>query len=158
MDSAAQRLEARGFVCSRNVPFEGDAFPLAARRSRFELTKFGFAENFFVFKEFPSLDQQTLRDYVSRAFRYALGAKALPLPRGLFESIFCFGVAIVPRIDPALAASVRNETPARHWSASEGPVVYETESGTLYYFEKTPFWGAAYYRGFRKLITEVLES
>ena len=30
------------------------------------------------------------------------------------------------------------------------PVVFDLASGSLYYFEGTPLWGAAYYAGFRR--------
>ena len=36
------------------------------------------------------------------------------------------------------------------------PIVYDETEGRLYYFEKTPIWGAAYYRGFRKKIRQLL--
>jgi hypothetical protein len=36
------------------------------------------------------------------------------------------------------------------------PVVYDAQRDRLFYFEKTPIWGAAYYRGLRKQITDLL--
>jgi hypothetical protein len=51
---------------------------------------------------------------------------------------------------------VREEAPPKHWAANEIPVVYDAATNRLHYFEKTPVWGAAYYKGFRKLIVELL--
>ena len=54
------------------------------------------------------------------------------------------------------AESVRNDAPPKHRAASEIPVVYDTTQRQLHYFEKTPMWGAAYYKGFRKQIGQFL--
>ena len=156
LDAVIPSLSTAGFDCVRDVSYDHQTFPCVARRTRFELTKFGFAETFFVFGERSSLDTAALREFSRTCFRYALRTKRVPLPRGLFESVYCFCVALVERVDKATADAVRNETPTRHWASAEIPVVYETGSSTLHYFEKTPLWGAAYHAGFRKTIQELL--
>jgi hypothetical protein len=40
--------------------------------------------------------------------------------------------------------------------SAEIPVVYDQTLGKLSYFEKTPVWGFAYYRGFRLKIRRLL--
>ena len=150
------RLGAEGFTLLDNVAADGRTFPLVARRSGFELTKFGFAENFFIFGEFDRLDTGTLRDFSASAFRCAKQHKAIPLPCGLFEGVFCYSVAIGKSVDEAALAAVRSETPPKHWAAAEIPVVYDSSRGALAYFEKTPMWGGAYFAGFRKKIQKML--
>jgi hypothetical protein len=129
-----------------------------ARRTRFELTKFGFSETFFVFRTFETITADALRKFSSDAFDLARQSKTIPLPRGIFESVWCFAVAIAERADSGVTDSVRNDAPTKHWAAAEIPVVFNQTEGRLYYFEKTPLWGAAYYSGFRSQIKRYLAS
>jgi hypothetical protein len=151
-----QRLRDEGFGCQENVGHGDYVFRWVAKRTRFELTKFGFSETFFVFERFGSLDLDSLKAFSANCFGYATKAKSIPLPRGIFESVWCFPVALVDGIDAAVSEAVRSQAPSRHWSSAEMPVIYDVGSGTLHYFEKTPAWGAAYYGGFRKLIRTLL--
>ena len=156
LSSAIGRLSEGGFTATRDVSFEGEVFLCAARRTKFELTKFGYSETFFVFAEFSTLGFDELEAFSGRGFRYALGARTNPLPRGFFASVFCFPVALVHSVGADTAQTVRNNLPVKHWSAAEVPVVYDLTSGALHYFEKTPMWGAAYYNGFRRTIQQML--
>ncbi len=156
LGQARQRLTAAGYALNENTPFEGRTFSLAARHSGFELTKFGFSEKFFVFQEFDRLDQRTLRDFSAAAFRYTIASMRIPLPRGFFNSAWCYAVAVARSVDPAALTSVQNDAPTKHWASAEIPVVFDASQNRLFYFEKTPLWGAAYYAGFRKTIQRML--
>jgi hypothetical protein len=151
-----QRLSLEGFTISENVQFGGELFRAAAHRSRFELTKFGNSETFFVFAEFRELSRESARRFSFNAFQYAKASKSFPLPCGLFESVWCFAVGLVDTLDEVTAASVHSEPPVKHWAAAEIPVVYERRQGKLHFFEKTPLWGAAYYTGFRTQVKTFL--
>jgi hypothetical protein len=54
------------------------------------------------------------------------------------------------------AQVIKTEEPPTHWSAGELRVAYDAPHHQLYYYEKTPLWGAAYYSGFRKKIQKYL--
>ena len=158
LTEARNRLVAAGFVILDDVSSNGRIFKTVARRSRFELTKFGFSETFFVFAEFSTLGAGVMRRFSADAFRCAKQYKKIPLPCGLFEGVWCFAVAITQAVDQATQRSVRNEAPPKHWAAGEIPVVYDQVQRRLHYFERTPLWGAAYYAGFRRQIEEFLGS
>jgi hypothetical protein len=157
LHDAETRLSSKGFTISQDVSFDGTCFQMVAHRSRIELTKFGNCERFFVFANFDTLSEASLRQFAAKAFRYALAARHVPLPRGLFEAVYCFPVAIVAVLDPAIADSVRDKQPPKHWASAEIPAVYEHSTGKLYYFARTPLWGAAYYAGFRRQLRQFLE-
>jgi hypothetical protein len=154
--SARDRLASTGFVVLENVPFDSKSFSVVARRTRFELTKFGFSENFFIFGEFDRLTTEDFRAFSADAYRYAKQHKTVPLPCGLFESVWSYAVAIAKAVDERTVNSVRSDTPPKHWASAEIPVVYDLAQRKLFYFEKTPIWGAAYYAGFRKQIQRLL--
>ncbi len=157
LQASLQNLARDGFVISENVGYSEGTMRALTRRTRFELTKFGFSETFFVFREFASLDAPALRRFSGDAFRLAKRSKTIPLPCGLMESVWCFAVAIAKKIEGDVADSVRNDPPTKHWAAAEIPVVLNQADGRLSYFEKTPLWGAAYYRGFRTKIQHYLD-
>jgi hypothetical protein len=152
LQKTLQNLSHEGFVISENVARPSGTVRALARRTRFEPTKFGFSETFFVFCEFESISASALRRFSSDAFELAKQSKTISLPCGFFESVWCFAVAITNRVEDAAAVSVRNDTPTKHWAAAEIPVVFNQTDGKLYYFEKTPLWGCAYYSGFRSQI------
>jgi len=80
----------------------------------------------------------------------------MPLPPGLFGSVWSFAVAITENLDQMTAQSIRSVAPPKHMSAAEIPAAYDTVTGNLYYFEGTPVWGGAYFDGFRRQLRTYL--
>ncbi|MEZ6102810.1 MAG: hypothetical protein R3E01_28035 [Pirellulaceae bacterium] len=158
LQTKLQRLAVEGFVRLEQDGKAEVGIEAIARRTRFEISKFGFSETFFIFRRFDSLNAQALRDFSSNAFRLAKLSKTIPLPCGVFESVWCFAVAVADQVDGTAAESVRNVAPPMHWAAAEIPVIFNQADRRLYYFEKTPLWGAAYYSGFRSQIKRFLDS
>lgn len=146
----SQRLAANGFAPLAPQIYQPQGYKYVVRRSRFEISKFGNAEYFFAFAEIANLTPDILRDYSAAAFQLAINNKSFPLPCGFFEAVFCFPVVITVNLHPQMAQIIRDTAPTKHWSAFEIPVVFDLVNGGLYYFEKTPVWGAAYYAGFRR--------
>jgi hypothetical protein len=156
MHHVAGRLLSESFVALPQASYQPAGFKFAVRRTRFEIAKFGMAETFFVFADLPALTPQSMAGFSYAAFQFAMRSKSVPLPCGLFESVWCFAVALTTNLHPQVAESIRTTTPPKHWSAGEIPVAFDAASGYLCYFEKTPMWGAAYYAGFRRQIQRYL--
>lgn len=152
LQGVSQKLASNGYAALPSQIYEAQNFKYAARRSRFEITKFGMAENFFVFGEISNLTQEILRQYTTAAFKFANDNKTVKLPNGFFAATFCFAVVITSNLDPQLAQYIRETEPVSHWSAFELSIVFDKASGDLVFYEKTPLWGGAYYKGFRKEI------
>jgi hypothetical protein len=151
LQTGLQRLTADGFTIRQQ-----NYFKVVAHRSRFELTKFGNVETYFIFADFDYLDANLMRRFSMDAFNYAVQTKTSPLPCGLFESVWCFAVAIARQTDEMTARVIQTEEAPKHWSAGEMSVAYDVQRHQLYYYEQTPVWGAAYYAGFRKQIQKYL--
>ena len=148
------RLDYAGFV---PLPPHPD-FKYALRRTRFEITKFGMCETFFVFAELPNLTPPMLGAFSRAAFQFAMNSKTVPLPCGLFEAVFCFPVAITTNLHPQMAEFIKLTEPPKHWASAEMPVALDLATGQLAYLMTTPFWGAAYFSGFRHEIQTLLGS
>lgn len=157
LEKAIQKLSSDGFVVTQNITCNHRTFIAVAHRTRFELTKIGFAETFFIFEEFDSPTEDSIRSFSSDAFEFAKRSKSISLPCGLGESVFCFPVAVARSVEDLVAHSVRTEAPPKHWAAAEIPVIIDKTKHRLYYFEKTPLWGAAYWSGWRSQIERYLE-
>ena len=131
------RLTAEGFVVQDNFPFEEKVFPVFARQTRFVVTKFGFAEDFFTFFEFERLTSDMLRRFSADAFRCAMQNRVVPLPCGLGESVWSYAVALAKSVDDATVNSARFDTPPA-FAAAEIPVVYDQTQNKLWYSKRRP--------------------
>jgi hypothetical protein len=151
-----QRLQADGFKITENVTYKNQTFICVAKRTRWQLEHGGFAEFFFVFAEFPHINKESLQEFSARAFNYSKKFRSIPLPRGLFEGVNCFPVAIVYNVDQVVSETVCSEVPPKHWAAFEMPVIYDLKYKRLYYLEKTPYWGSLYWDHFREMIVTML--
>jgi hypothetical protein len=136
--------------------FRPMGFLFAAQRSRFEITKFGMSETFFVFGNVPVISPESMAAFSDAAYRFAIQSKTVPLPCGFFESVWCFAVAVTAGLHPQAAEWIRATEPPKHWGSGEMRVVFDVTTGQLAYFDRTPVWGAAYYAGFRSQIQRVL--
>ncbi len=153
----SQKLAANSFVPLAPEIYQPQNYKYAVRRSRFELSKFGMAETFFVFAEIPNLTPSVTQQFSAAAFEFANRNKAVALPNGFFVALFCYAVAITENLHPETLAFIKDTAPIKHWSAFEMPVAIDLVNGNLAYFEKTPVWGAAYYAGFRREIEKSLQ-
>jgi hypothetical protein len=158
LNNALQSLHSGGYKISTNVNYQGKTFGAVAHKSGLSITKFGNYEVFFVFVEMPTLDYQTLRQYSTFAYNFAIASKSFPLPCGLFEAVTCYPVVITNNIDAATAQSVSSEAPSKHWGSFEMPAVYSRNQRMLHYFQGTPLWGAAYMNGFRRTLLQFLQT
>jgi hypothetical protein len=149
-------LGSNGFLPLDPNLYQPAGFKFVARRSGFEITKFGMHDAVFVFAEIPELDAVKFRNFSDAAFRFANDNKSVSLPNGLFMSVSVFPVTITASLDPQLSAAIKQNTPTNHWGGFEMPVAYDTSTGQLSYYEKTQLWGAAYISGFRRTVVDNL--
>jgi hypothetical protein len=151
-----QRLTNEGFECHENVTFSHYFFKFVAKKSKFGWI-LGHAEVFFVFGEFPDIDANSLRAFSTNCIEYAKKTRS---SSPLTTVLVCYPVMIVNSIDRATSEYIRNEAGHFHQAISGGflemPVVYVLNSNTLYYFEKTPFYGWAAWGRLRETIKRLL--
>jgi hypothetical protein len=63
---------------------------------------------------------------------------------------------VTPKIDAGTREALRHQEPPRHWAALEMPVVFESNTRELSYFEETPKWGALYWEIEREKLRSLL--
>lgn len=156
MSNVKQRLEANGFRITDNVIYKDWEFTCVAKGRRCALEYGGLMEIFFVFAEFQALDSASLTEFSSACFKYTTKSRLIPLPYVPFDSFVCFSIALVNELDPATAQTIRDKEPPRHFGSTEMPVVYEIKNRMLFYFERTPLWGALFWDHWRQMIGNML--
>jgi len=156
LNRVSQKLASNGFMPMDQRLYQPVGFKWASRRSGFEISKFGMHDSTFIFCEIPALDPAKMSGFSNAAFSFANSNKSVGLPNGFFMSVSCFPVAITSNADPQLMQIVKGTTPTKHFGGFEMPVVFDTTTGALAYYEGTPLWGAAYFSGFRKVVVNNL--
>lgn len=156
LEKVKQRLAENGFEIKRRVSVPPYQLNLVAGKSSWELSKFGKITRFVLATSMDKVDIETLQDFSTRSTKYALDNRGSILPRGFGGSLLAVPVIISEDFEEALKKSIE-ETPAKkHWAAFEFPVLISLKDKRMYYCKKTPTWGAAYYRGFRKFVEKHL--
>jgi hypothetical protein len=99
-------------------------------------------------------DSDQLRTFGGAVVDAALAGK-IRIPRGLGSSLVVYPVLLADAIPDELKEFISSYAP-KHWSIVEFPAVVDLSSGDLVLFEKTPVWGAAYYRATRREAQDLL--
>jgi len=156
LNRVSQRLASNGFAPMDPHIYQPLGFKWVTRRSGFAISKFGMHDSTFVFCEIPDLDPSKVTGFSNAAFSFANRNKSVSLPNGFFMSVSCFPVAITANANPQLMQSVKAVAPTKHFGGFEMPIVFDTTTRSLAFYEGTPLWGAAYFSGFRKVVTNNL--
>jgi hypothetical protein len=156
LDDLAGRLTSAGFSVRRDFDISPYRLDLLAGRSRFELSKFGKLTRFVAVSRGNSVDIARVQDFSARVNKYALDNPGTVLPRGFGGAVFVIPILVSEDFDETVKKWIANTSPPKHWAAIEFPVLVSTDQGRVYYCRKTPIWGAAYYRGFRKFVKSMI--
>lgn len=152
LETVRARLVNAGFALEEAIP--GAA--LQARRRAIKLTRFGLVETIVaVSTPRGTATRDDVRSFSAAVFQAALEKKTR-VPRGLGSSMVTYPVLVVHDASAEARRAVAEDAP-KHWAALVFPVVVEPVSQTLLCLEKTPFWGAAYYRRTRAEARELLD-
>mgnify|MGYP001203960306 FL=1 len=117
-------------------------------RGRVEGSKFGKVDVYAFVKHVPdNIDGNWARTYSANLMEYASRIRTGP-PLGFGAMLVVHPVMIVENISNELYNWVMNYCP-KHFAAAEFPSILNLSSGDIYYYPKTPVWGALYYNGYR---------
>lgn len=151
-----ERLKADGFSISEGIHYKRYSFKYVAKRARFQIEFFGFAEFLFIFKEFPDIDRKLLREFSDVCYKYACRTKIIPFANVPFDYAYCFPVALVHKLDEATAQAIRSEDPPRLFAGYEMPVICDLAAKKIYYSEQNPIRSALAHEYFRGMVRSML--
>ncbi len=70
-------------------------------------------------------------------------------PLGFGANLVVYPMLIVDNISRELSEFIKNYCP-KHFGSAEFPSVLDFTTQYLYYYERTPVWGYAFYSGYRR--------
>ena len=130
---------------------------IVAIASAYEVSKFGKMSRFIIVSGMDNVTTSDLvRNFSYTATKFSLDNRDSLLPRGFGGSLLSIPTIVSESFSEEVKNWVGRNRPPRHWAAFEFPVLVSTLERQIYYYKKTPIWGAAYYGGFRKFVEEVL--
>lgn len=150
LESLTANLIAQNYTIKNSESYDGVTYSLAAHRGRFEITKFGYAEYFYLVSELHNPTLEQVKQACAKSFTYGYIHRKLQIPAGIISSCFVFQILLVDHVSTEIAEYITSTIPPKHWAKMEFPVVIDLSSDKVYVCEKTPLWGAAYFGGFRK--------
>lgn len=126
--------------------FEVDRF---FRKSGSEASKIGLTDRYCFIKHVPdNTTAQFARSYSSALYTYAYQHKQT-LGRFFRSMMMVFPVLVVDKASGELVNFIRTYQ-INKFKSVEFPCIVELSTGNIFYYEKTPLWGALYYNGFRQ--------
>lgn len=155
-EGLAQRLTADGFAVKRATRLDPYQLDVMAAKSAWEIGKFGQMTRFVLASGMEAVDAKTVQDFSSRSTKFALDNPGLLLPRGFGGSLLSVPVIVSDDFDEGLKKWISETLAEKHWPAFEFSVLISLKDRQIHYCKKTPIWGAAYYRGFRKFVEQQL--
>jgi len=98
------------------------------------------------------ISKESIATYSDSCTKYALNAYQ-GLPRGFQNGVGSINVLASESID-AEAIEYAMARPKKLFAAFEMPVIYDLANDRVFYFTKTPMWGAIYYKYIREYIEQ----
>jgi hypothetical protein len=151
LESTLHRLQVAGFRQEASPP----GATLKGRRREVKLSRFGLVETVVAISSVrsqPGADQ--LRAFGADIVRSALDGKSR-IPLGFGSSVVVYPVLVADGVSDELSGFANSYAP-KHWCIVEFPVVVDTRNRSLLLLNKTPIWGAAYYRKARREAQDLL--
>lgn len=93
-----------------------------------------------------------MEQYSKDCMNYAL-KNYKNLPRGMQNAVVSNNVLASANVDP-MAVKFVEAKPKKHYAAFEMPIIVDLTQEKIYYYKKTPIWGAIYYKYFREYISK----
>jgi len=119
------------------------------KRGRVEAARFGKVDIYCCVKSLPAnATAHAFESFSEQMFNMASRHRS-GAPLGFGGMLVVYPLLITENISSELAGFIKEYCP-KHFAATEFPSVIDLNTGFVYYYEKTPAWGAFYYAAFRQ--------
>ena len=156
LTSLERKLTSKGFEIKRDILISPYQVDWIALKTSLEVSKFGKMTRTITVTSIENVDVETIQNFSILSTIYALDNRGSLLPRGLGGSLLSVPVIVSDDFDMGIKQWMEITVAKKHWAAFEFPVLISLKDRKIYYCKKTPIWGSAYYRGFRKFVEETL--
>jgi hypothetical protein len=149
-----QKLVGKGFEIKRDIqvsPYKAD---LMALTNFFESLPLGKNTRVITLAYLENTDIGTTESFSMSSTRYALDNHKSLLSRSLVGALLSFPVIVSDDFNIDTKLWMEKTSMGKHFGAFEFPVLISLKDKKIYYCKKTPFYGWALYKGFRKFVEE----
>ena len=154
LNSLERKLTAKGFDIKHDINIAPYQVDLLATKTSFEATKFSKMSRTIFVTLLDKVDIGTIQSFSTASTKYALDNRDSILPRGFGGGLLSVPIIVSDDFHTDMKLWMEKTLAEKHWAAFEFPVILSVKDKKIYYCKKTPLWGAAYYRGFRKFIED----
>jgi len=151
-----RKLSGKGFEIKQDILISPYKVDLLAAKTSLEASKFGKMTRAITVASLETVDIGTIQSFSMASTKYALDNRDSLLPRGFGGSLLSVPVIVADDFNIDIKLRMEKTLAEKHWAAFEFPVLISLKDRKIYYCKKTPIWGAAYYRGFRKFVEDNL--
>ena len=157
LNELSERFSRHGFSVKRGVRLDPYLLEIVAFASAYEVSKFGKMTRIVTVTSMDNVATSDLvKNFSSTAMKFCLDNRDSLLPRGFGGSLLSIPTIVSDGFPEEIKNWMGRNRAPRHWAAFEFPALVSIVDRQVYYYKKTPLWGAAYYGGFRKFVEEVL--
>jgi len=157
LTSLEQKLTNKGFEIKRDIQISPFKVDWMALKASFEVSKFGKMTRTITVTSIENVDVETIQNFSILSTIYALDNHSSLLRRVVVGGrLLSIPVIVSDDFDMRTKQWMELTVAKKHYAAFEFPVLISLKDTKIYYCKKTPIWGSAYYRGFRKFVEETL--
>ncbi|MFZ4455702.1 MAG: hypothetical protein ACOYOT_05720 [Bacteroidales bacterium] len=112
---------------------------------------------FIIVSDFDNdtINNTLIENHLKESFNYAQN-NYNGLPRGFLSGLGVISILISSEITEESKEYCRKLESEKKWAGFAIPVVIDSKTKTIYYFEKNPIWGRIYYPYFKEIINSLL--
>jgi|WetSurMetagenome_2_1015567.scaffolds.fasta_scaffold218274_1 hypothetical protein len=150
------KLSESGYILKNNISYKNQTFRCMARKTTFEMGRYGFFSMAFVFSKLGNPDFDQLKEVSSKSYKYAKGVNWLHPPPGFLYGLLCIPVVIADFLSYYTINDIRQKSLPIYWGASVKLAVFDLSKQKLYYCETNPSLGLLYHEYDRQIIKDAL--
>jgi hypothetical protein len=152
-----EKLLHSGYKVSQNLSYKNQTFLLAARKTQFDTSRYGFFNVTYIFSKFSFPDFAQLKQVSSLSYQCAKKISGLHFPPGFLYGLLCIPVVITDSLAMETIKDIQQKSLPVHWGASLKIGVFDLDTQKLYYCETSPTLGSMYHDFDRMIIQSALD-
>ncbi|MCJ7580234.1 MAG: hypothetical protein MUP98_06840 [Candidatus Aminicenantes bacterium] len=130
---------------------------LLASKTYFSWKGFVILSQHFLISYIENPTLQDEQDLFDHGFKLGKKINRIPLLRGMQFGYMIIPIIVTKNVEESLLSYVTN-TPRKHFSIFEFPVIVDLEKNQIHYFKKTAIWGALFFSDMRKTVSKYIEN
>jgi hypothetical protein len=156
LDELSDKFTKSEFTVTRGIETKPYRLEIVACKNAFGIFK-GRMTCFIMMTTMDTVNKEKVLDFSTLATRYAIDNSTMFLPTEPGNSFLIVPVVVSDTVGVDLRDWIKNAVFKKHWGTFEFPVIMCHVEQATYYSQRTPLWGSAFYKNFRKFVVDLLK-